>query len=221
MEDTRPAGPPAPPKYVWVLTAIFVGVEIAFQLADEGILPLPDLRWQGYLRLAFFDVLFEAGLRGEEVPMIAWTGLLTHVFAHGGAIHMAFNSAAFLALGGWVANILGGPRFTVLFVATALGGVLTFALITDFSGPLVGASGVLFGLIGALKRWEWRYIQATGSPPNRFWGTIIALIAINVILAFYYPFGGGLAWEAHLGGFVVGFLVAGLLAPRVAGPSPI
>ena len=141
MDDvTERQGPPAPPLYIWVLAAIFAGVEILFQLADAGILPWPNLRWEGYLRLAFFDVLFEAWLRGEDVPMIAWTGLISHVFAHGGAIHVAFNTAAFLALGGLTANILGAPRFAVLFLATALGGVLAFALITDFSGPLVGAA---------------------------------------------------------------------------------
>lgn len=223
MENAAPtpSGPPAPPIYIWVLTAIFAGIEVLFQLTDARILPWPDLRWEGYLRMAFFDPLFEAWLAGEDVPMIAWTGLISHTFAHGGMIHMLFNVVAFLALGGMTANILGAPRFALLFITTALGGVLTFALITDFNGPMVGVSGVLFGLIGALKRWEWRYIQATGAPANRFWGTIIALIVINVLLFVSSPFGGGLAWEAHLGGFVAGFLVAGPLAPRLAGPSPI
>ncbi|MEM7090745.1 MAG: rhomboid family intramembrane serine protease [Pseudomonadota bacterium] len=214
-------GPPAPPIYVWVLAAIIAGIEILFQLADAGILPWPDLRWHGYLLLAFFDPLFEAWLNGEKVPMIAWTGTISHVFAHGGAIHMALNTAAFLALGGMVANVLGPARFAILFLATALGGVLTFAAITDFRGPMVGVSGVLFGLIGALKRWEWRYIQIAGAPATQFWRTIIVLIVINVLLGFYFTMGGGLAWEAHLGGFIAGFLVAGPLAPRLAGPSPI
>ena len=158
---------------------------------------------------------------GREVPFEFWTSFLTYAFLHGGLMHLALNGAIILGLGGMLANGLGTARFLVLFAVTTIAGALVFALMTDSQGPLVGASGAIFGFFGALKRWEWRYIRETGAPANRFWGTIGGLVAINVLLAFAYPGDGALAWEAHLGGFVAGFLIAPLLAPHASGPSPI
>ena len=79
----------------------------------------------------------------------------------------------------------------------------------------------LFGFIGALKAWEWKYIRQTGDSARSFWRTIAALTAMNVALALLMPGGGELAWQAHLGGFVGGFLIAPLLAPGLAARSPI
>jgi len=203
------------------MAIVFAGFEIVFTLSDAGVLPWPDLRWLVYVRLAFFDVYFERVRDGLAVPPEFWTSFLTHAFIHGGMLHLVLNGAIFLSLGGYLARGLGSVRFLALFAVTTVAGALTFALITDTQGPLVGASGALFGFIGALKRWEWRYIKMFGAPANRFWGTILGLTIMNVALALYYPGAGSLAWEAHLGGFVAGFLIAPVLAPRAAGPSPI
>ncbi|MEM7269759.1 MAG: rhomboid family intramembrane serine protease, partial [Pseudomonadota bacterium] len=133
--------------------------------------------------------------------------------------HLFMNTAIFVALGSILARSLGSGRFLALFVFCAIGGALVFGLLAEARGPLVGASGALFGFFGALKRWEWRWIRATGAPSNRFWGTIGGLIAINVALALVIQ-DAAIAWEAHLGGFLVGWLIAPMLAPGRAGPSP-
>ncbi len=218
-----PPSPPGPPPIVWALMAVFAGFELAFAASDHGILPIPDLRWEVYLRLAFLDVYFDALVAGyaDQVPAGFWATFLTHAFLHGGWLHLVMNGVLFLGLGGVLANGLGAPRFLALFLVTAIGGALAFGLLAQAQGPLVGASGALFGFIGTFKRWEWKWIRATGSSAQRFWRTILALTAINVLLFFFFPGEGSLAWEAHLGGFVTGFLIAPLLAPRAAGPSPI
>lgn len=190
-------------------------------LSEAEILPIEGLRWRVYLYGAFWDILYQAAWAGEEVPMTFWTSWITHAFLHGGVLHVVMNAAVFLALGSYVARAIGTARFLILFAVSAIFGALCFAELADTRGPMVGASGVLFGLIGALKYWELRYIRMTGAPSRRFWGTILGLILINVVLAVYTPGGGDLAWQAHLGGFVGGFLIAPILAPRVAGPSPI
>lgn len=214
-------GPPGPPPVVWAMTALFAGFEIAFQLADEGILPWPDLRFEVYVRMAFWDIYFEEALAGRAVPPEFWSSFLTHGLLHGSMVHLLMNGVIFLSVGGMLANGLGAVRFVALFAVTAMTGALFFGVIADTQGPLVGASGAIFGFFGALKRWEWRYIRETGAPANRFWGTIGALILLNVVLFFFMPGEGSLAWEAHLGGFVAGFLVAPVLAPHARGPSPI
>ena len=157
---------------------------------------------------------------GPTAPTL-WSSFFTHAFLHGGTLHLVMNGAIFLALGGAVANLIGAVRFCALFLVCAAAGALTFALITDADGPLVGASGVIFGLFGVLKRWEWRYIRATGASSRRFWGTIGALVVMNLALFFFLSGAGAIAWEAHLGGFVAGWLIAPILAPGRAGPSPI
>ncbi len=219
MSSTSPSR--GAPIYVLLIAAIFCAFEAAFALSEAGILPIADMRWQVYLRGAFFDPYFQGVLAGQPVPATFWSSWLTHAFLHGGLVHLAMNTVVFLALGGYIARGVGPLRFMVLFAVTAIAGALFFAVISDANGPMVGASGVIFGLIGALKFWESRYIQQTGAAPNRFWGTIIGLIVINVLLAFFFPGDGGLAWQAHLGGFVAGFLIAPVLAPHAAGPSPI
>jgi len=213
----RRAGPPA---VVWTMAAVMILFELAFQFAESGMLPVPDLRFEAYLYLGFWDALFELARDGQRVPPEFWSSILTYALLHGGLAHLLMNGVILLSLGGILAHRLGSARFLTLFFVTAAAGALTFALIAETRGPLVGASGAIFGFFGALKRWEWRYIRATGAPANRFWGTILALIAINAILHVSF-FGNALAWEAHLGGFVAGYLLAPLLAPGQAGPSPI
>ncbi len=208
------AGPPV----VWGLALIFIFFEALFQLSDSGVLQ-QDLRWQVYLRLAFFDLYFEGMLAGARVPFQFWTSFVTHSLLHGGLLHLFMNMAIFLSLGSILARGLGTNRFLALFIVSAVGGALLFALITDAHGPLVGASGALFGFIGALKRWEWRWLAATGASPKRFWGTILGLAAINLLLALMFQ-GVSIAWEAHLGGFIAGWLIAPVLAPGRAAPSP-
>ncbi len=223
-EDTPQAAMterPGPPALIWIMALVFAAFELAFQASDSGMLAVGDLRWEAYKKLAFFDIYFEAWRDGIPVPLEFWTSFLTHALLHGGLLHLAMNGAIFLGLGGMIANMIGAARFLILFAVTAIAGALVFALITDSQGPLVGASGAIFGFFGALKRWEWRWLLLTGASKRRFWGTIGGLAALNLMLALFYPGEGAVAWEAHLGGFVAGFLIAPLLAPGRAGPSPV
>lgn len=221
MSKEKLLGAAAPPPVVWGMLGIFVFFEALFWASDVGAIPFTDLRWEVYKQLAFFDLYFDRVQRGAPVPWTLWTSFLTHAFLHGGLLHLAMNGVFFLSVGGMLSRALGAGRFLILFVVTAVAGALMFGLIAETNAPMVGASGALFGFIGALKAWEWRYIRATGASAQSFWRTIAALIAINVLLAFVMMGGGGLAWQAHLGGFIGGFLIAPILAPRFAAPSPI
>ena len=211
-------GSNAAPPVVWGLTLTFIFFEALFQLSDAGILQ-QDMRWQVYLRLAFFDLYFEGVREGADVPFQFWTSFVTHSLLHGGLLHLLMNTAIFLSLGSLLARGLGTQRFLALFLVSAIGGALLFALVSDTHGPLVGASGALFGFIGALKRWEWRWLAVSGASPRRFWGTILGLAAINVVLSLTFQ-GAEIAWQAHLGGFIAGWLIAPVLAPGHAAPSP-
>lgn len=220
LERSRFRAPPGPPPVVWILTLIFVAFEGAFQISEATGF-LPDLRWEIYKELAYFDFIFDPDFDGVDVPVSYYATLATHAMLHGGPLHLLMNGAVFLALGGMLANGLGVLRFYALFFGAAVGGALFFGFMSDAVGPLVGASGGIFGFFGALKRWELRWMNETGASKRRLFSTIIVLIVVNVMLAFAGPGEGSVAWEAHLGGFIFGWLLAPLVAPGRSGPSPI
>ena len=220
-EPSRRTGPPPPPLIIWAMAAILIAFEAAFQLGEAGIIFPAETRMEVYYYGAFWDLYFEGFRDGHEVPLEFWTSFVTHAFLHGSLLHLVMNGVIFLGLGGMIAHVIGPVRFVILYALTAIAGALVFGLIATTNGPLVGASGAIFGFFGILKAWEWRYLRVHGGSYRRFWGTIGGLIAINIALYFFFPGGGQLAWEAHLGGFIAGFLLAPVLGPRIMGPSPV
>ena len=204
------------PPLVWSLVALIVGIEALLQLSDMGVLP-PGLRLWAYQRFAFHDLYFEAARSGQQVPLGFYLSFATHAFLHGGMAHLLMNSVVLLALGAHVSRAVGQVTTLLLFLGTAVCGALLFGLIADTGMsfvPMVGCSGALFGFLGAMKRWEWRYLRANALPKRRFWSTIFALVLINVLLSLASVGGGGVAWEAHLGGFLGGWLAGGATTPR-------
>jgi membrane associated rhomboid family serine protease len=132
---------------------------------------------------------------------------LTTAFLHSTSFvgHILFNMLAFYQCGQLLERTLGHARFATLCLLTALGGSVGFLLLADspvvtngsWFVPVVGASGMVFGLFGALIP----ILRRAGSNIN----SILGLIAINAVLGFVVP---GIAWQAHLGGFVVGLAMA-------------
>jgi membrane associated rhomboid family serine protease len=89
---------------------------------------------------------------------------------------------------------------------------LTFGLIAGTMGPMVGASGAIFGMLAVLTAWQERALRLAGLSRSPIWKRIGGLVVVNVLLAF--GMGGLLAWEAHLGGWVAGWLLASVFRPR-------
>jgi membrane associated rhomboid family serine protease len=87
-----------------------------------------------------------------------------------------------------------------------VGGALGFALLSRVVAPMVGASGALFGLIGALIAWDYADLRARGASPAPVVKAIAWLTVLN--LALWWAMNGHLAWQTHLGGFVAGWLAA-------------
>lgn len=210
--------PPLPPvearhrATAFAFAGVFVLIELLFQLSEAGILP-PNLRWEAYAGFSFYDPWWERWLAGERAPgQVTWTPI-TYSFLHGGLTHLALNTAAFLGLGLVVLRLFGVPLFLLFYVVTALGGAVTYGLLAQSEGPMVGASGVIFGLIGVLKYAEFVFITRRRQGSMRsFLGSIGGLVLINVILA--VAMGGMLAWQTHLGGFVAGWLAAWAVVPK-------
>ncbi len=213
-EDESKATPTRNPVHpvLWIMIAVMIGFELLFAAVDAGMAPEAMGRWPVYLQLAFFDLVFEYARAGYGIePQLVWS-LLTHAFLHGNWIHLAMNGAAFLGLGHALVQAIGIGRFLVIFTVTAVAGALTFALIAETNGPLVGASGAIFGMFAVLTAWQERVLRHAGLSRAMIWRRIGGLVLVNVALA--YGLGGLLAWQAHLGGWVVGWLLAGVFRPR-------
>jgi membrane associated rhomboid family serine protease len=204
------------PPVIWAFAAVFALIELLLTASDFGLIGR-GLRFPVYNAFAFFDLYFEAWRAGVSPPVEFWWSFVTHAFLHGGMLHMLMNTAVFLALGAHLCRAVGERATVALFFGCAIAGALAFGLIADTGRnfvPMVGASGAIFGFLGAMKRWEWRYVSANGLPRRRFWSTMLGLVVVNLLLSVGLGGGGGVAWEAHLGGFVAGWLAGGALTPR-------
>jgi membrane associated rhomboid family serine protease len=137
-------------------------------------------------------------LVGALVDQGDWWRLVTAMFLHAGVTHLAFNMFALYWLGSVVEQAIGTRHYILLYFVSGLAGSAG-ALV--FSNPLattVGASGAIFGVLGALLILEYR---ATGSLA----GQAMTLIVINLAITFAIP---GISKGGHLGGLVGGILIA-------------
>lgn len=156
-----------------------------------------------------------------------WTGLFTSMLLHGGWAHVAMNAVGALAFGAPVARLMSkglGPLvFIVLYIASGVVAALGFGLCHPGSAsPLVGASGAVFGLIGASTRLMEGHgrVMPLLHPFVLKQAAVWMLVNVVVGLIGQAPGAGGarIAWEAHAFGFVVGIMAIGPLG-RWFGPG--
>lgn len=150
-----------------------------------------------------------------------WGGLLTAMLLHGGWTHAIMNAVAAVAFGSPVARLFGGRMgptvFLLFYVACGVLAALGYGLIHwGSTEPMVGASGAVFGLIGAATRLMGGQGRVLALTDRHVIGAAIAWMAVNAVtgLIGYAPGAEGarIAWEAHAVGFVVGLLAIGPLA---------
>lgn len=154
---------------------------------------------------------------------------VSHMLLHGDVMHLVVNAAWLLVFGSLIARRLAGTSFLVLLLACAAAGGLAVAIANPTSiTPVVGASGAVSGLMGATMRLMFPAIDMGGMriltemphlvgpaplmrslKDRRVLAATGAIVALNVLLAtgFAALFNeGGIAWEAHLGGYFAGLL---------------
>ena len=129
-----------------------------------------------------------------------WWRLITAAFLHGSILHIAFNMYVLYALGPTLERVLGHVRYIVLYLVAALGGAVASYAFSDMRTVSVGASGAIFGLMGALvvagRRLRYDVTQ------------VLVLLGVNVVIGFISP---GTDWRAHLGGLATGAAVAAVM----------
>lgn len=212
------------------------------ELQPHGREPLFNAPWPSLVVVVSILVSYawEAGWGGEaaisalafapsDLDQGRWLTIVTVMFVHGSWSHAIMNALGALAFGPPVARAMGGGiRGALLFfvfylVCGALSSLAYAALHLHSPEQVVGASGAISGLMGAASRML--------GPPGTGLSPIVSRpvislglgwIAVNAALAAtgVAPLmsGARIAWEAHIGGFVVGLVLVGLFV-RLAGPG--
>ncbi len=147
-----------------------------------------------------------------NIDIYALSSLITHMFLHGGWMHVVMNLFMLAAFGSGVEKWLGSRRMLILFFASGLLGVAAHYILNTASAyPMIGASGGLSGLFAAS-------IVMINKGQREMGGRIgilpFALLWIALSIGFGMmgaPDGSAIAWAAHVGGFLGGFLVLKLM----------
>ncbi|MEJ0059068.1 MAG: rhomboid family intramembrane serine protease [Terricaulis sp.] len=219
MSDTGVTPWRAMTVVVKALTGAFIVAYGLFFIAPE------TMKLQAEVLLSVIPARFDAA---SQYRFEAWYEpfgeVLGHVFLHAGPFHLLMNVIAFLQAAPLVAQRLSVARFLTLFFVSAAGGALLFVALHGGADPsvrMVGASGGICGVFAAYflaVRPTWRHALADPLVRN----AIGMFLVINVGLAGVAQAMGWLpiAWDAHLGGFIVGGLAYLVLAPRWRGGGP-
>lgn len=141
----------------------------------------------------------------EGVAEGQWYRLVTSVFTHKEPWHIAFNMLGLWWLGGPLEAALGRARYLALYMLSGLAGSALTYVLADPGEASLGASGAIFGLLGATAVLMRRL--------NYDMRPVLALLALNLLFTFTWP---DIAWQAHVGGLVAGTAIAyGMVhAPR-------
>jgi rhomboid protease GluP len=138
------------------------------------------------------------------------------MFLHGGLLHLAFNGWALFQLGSLLELLMGSPRMILIYFASGIAGSLASATFTQ--APSVGASGAIFGLLGALIAFLLRRRGALTPQGKSILMQLLFWAVINVFFGFSEAH---IDNSAHLGGGAAGLLFGFLLPePRRTLPAP-
>ncbi len=146
------------------------------------------------------NVMLELCVHGPSIRYGQYYRLITGTFLHMDIWHLVFNCYALYVLGSQIESFLGKTKFTVIYFVSALFGSL---LSITFNGDTasVGASGAIFGLMGALLYFGYHYRVYLG---NVIKSQILPLVIFNLIIGFLST---GIDNAAHIGGLVGGALI--------------
>ncbi len=161
---------------------------------------IPD-QW-GYA-LAFVPARYSADL----FNLSAITSPFTYMFIHAGWVHLIVNIAMLMAFGSAMEKQMGQKRFVILYIATGLCGVLLHQLFyMGDTAPVVGASGAISGLFGAVIV----LMQAGGYANKASLKKLMPVILIWIVISVAFGMMGApgidnaVAWAVHIGGFLGG-----------------
>ncbi len=224
------------PRVVVLAAAVMIAVQVV-----RGVLP-DEIDITVLLSLAFIPARYSGA--APELPggyLTAFTSFITYMVVHGGWIHLLVNVLWMLAFGTAVACRLTAFGFYGFSILCGIAGALTH-LIFHWGelAPMVGASAAISGQMAGALRFIFFARREPGQQAPDFSQTPLASLAETLrdrrILGFvifwfvlnayfgltsvsFAGISGGIAWEAHIGGFLCGLLIFGLFDPLRTAPN--
>jgi membrane associated rhomboid family serine protease len=190
-------GASSEPRATYVIIALNVAVFLAQTLTGGGGLAARS-----------GDVYARGVLNGFDVNGGEWWRLLTSGFLHADPAHLLLNMVGLFFLGQMLEPALGTVRYVALYVGSLLAGSLG-VLLWSPEANTVGASGAVFGLLGA----AFLIMRQNGVDPMRSW--IGPILILNLVLSFR----PGISLGAHLGGLIGGLVCAAIIGAAERGSS--
>jgi membrane associated rhomboid family serine protease len=190
------------PLSIQVMLALMIGIHL---LLNYGLPPVTQ-NWV----LVHFSFIPAAWTGHLAAPL--WTypvSLFSFNFLHGSWLHLIMNSVMFLAFGAGVDRMIGAKRMLILFFSASIVAALAHLCVhPDMPYPLIGASGGLSGLFGAIL-YIYHKRGLMGHGRYGIWPIVAFWVLISVLFGFMgSPDGEGtVAWVAHIGGFIAGMLL--------------
>jgi membrane associated rhomboid family serine protease len=184
-----------PPAILWII-GLNVAVELVRQLLSAAV------DQQLVLEFGLVPAAYTGEPGGDWLSLVA--APFAYQFLHGGWIHLGVNMLSLAAFGAPVERLLGARRFVAFYLSAGLAAGLVHCV--SFPGsadPVIGASGAVSGVFGAVLVLLWRLGRMPSLLP------IAAVwIALNVVFGVFEVTPGAagqpVAWTAHIGGFVYG-----------------
>ena len=200
-----------PPAILWII-GLNLAVHLLRQLVSESV---DD---QLILEFGLIPVAYTGQPGGDWLSLVL--APFTYQFLHGGWVHLGVNMLSLAAFGAPVERSLGVRRFVAFYLSAGLAAALVHVLsFPDSADPVVGASGAISGVFGAVLVLLRRVGRMSSLLPIAgVW------IALNVFFGIFggTPGAGGqpVAWTAHIGGFIYGLAAIRLFVPRSMEEEP-
>jgi membrane associated rhomboid family serine protease len=207
----------APAAVRWI-----VGIAVAVHVL-RLLLPTAFDQWV-VETFAFFPLRYQAPVSSPSDLLAMVLSPVGHLFLHADMMHLTMNMAFFLAFGSAIGRRMGAWQFVVLYFLCGIAAAFFWSFLNpETQALLLGASGAISGMVGAAARVSiWPPHHAGSALP--FWrrSTVITFVVVWLLLNVVFGIFpimlsdgyAGIAWEAHLGGFIAGFLLIGAFDGR-------
>ena len=162
-----------------------------------------------YTIVSSSDMQSALGFNFATAPTRWWTAV-TYMFVHRDFWHLFWNMYALFIFGPRLEHLWGPKKFVLFYFLSGLGRLVCYTLFFRDSGALLlGASGAIFGVMGAYAlQWPKQEVYLFWVVPMRVMTLVMLLVGFNLVMGLFGLAGGGtnIAYFAHLGGFIVAWL---------------
>ena len=152
------------------------------------------------------ETIYFLGLTPALLSQHPWT-IISSMFIHGDFVHILFNMISLYFLGSFMLRAVGERSFLAVFFLGGLAGNILFVLLANPLSTGIGASGGVFAVGGTLA------VIVPRVPVLVFPIPVPISLWVAIIILLFLSFLPGIAWQAHVGGLLLG-LVAGLIFKR-------